>query len=75
MLKLKLGMLLTQSNLPGQAKIALMVMLKQMNEQAIKELVRSTWDITQPEKVSKIQSWLKENFGDIIQDEVQKLNP
>ena len=52
-----------------------MVMLKQMNEQAIKELVRSTWDITQPEKVSKIQSWLKENFGDIIQDEVQKLNP
>ena len=75
MLKLKLGMLLTQSNLPGQAKIALMVMLKQMNEQAIKELVQSTWDITQPEKVSKIQSWLKENFGDIIQDEVPKLNP
>ncbi len=51
-----------------------MVMLKQMNEPAIKELIQSCWDITSAEKVIKIRSWLKEHFGEHINDEVQKLN-
>lgn len=51
-----------------------MLMLKQMSEQAIKELIQSTWNITQPQKVSDIQSWLKQHFADYINDEVSQLN-